>query len=97
MLPVFLRHFANGLMWRAKEIINGGSQMDFIDELLQTDVPSFYLVSERHSVLLTFLLSVSPPGLASLSITLRYLIFMNAERKILTLIFEILLFLLRET
>ena len=30
----FLRPFTNALMWRAKETINGGSQMDFIVELL---------------------------------------------------------------
>ena len=31
----FLRPFSNALMWRAiEETINGGSQMDFIIELL---------------------------------------------------------------
>ena len=34
MLPVFLRSFTNALMWRAQERINGGSEMDFIVELL---------------------------------------------------------------
>ena len=34
MLPVFLRPFTNALMWRAKEMINDGSQINFIIELL---------------------------------------------------------------
>ena len=86
MLPVFSEVFClskGGVRDEGvKETINGGSQMDFIDELLYTDnVPFLFLADVQKLFRKTFsspcgissnaVQNLVPPGLGSHSVTLR--------------------------